>query len=164
MLYMKQVDTIPYIAENLLERINEARRIRREEPMSCRTLSQDLPRVRRAETEFLEKCSACYGSLLQIHDNTKGNGNEVSQDVHDRVQELRKEHLERRMDFEVTVLRRGSFLNGEEMGELGRAYMGRCYGGMRDQKGLIFLCPAQILMSYISNLRIKPPEEPPQGI
>jgi len=161
---MGTVDTTPYIAEGLLQVINEVRGIRGEEPIDSGEFSEELPRVRRAETLLLERCAACYETLSQIHNLTRGNGLKVSSEVYEQAHKLMDEHLRRRRDFEEAVLRKGSFLNGDEMGELGRAYMGRCYGGMRDQKGLLFLCPNTILTSYVNTLKVKPEEGAPQDI
>ena len=124
--------------------------------------SDKIGEARRIESELLRACKACYESLYRFRRLMGRNGIEVEPDVIERIRELGREHLGRKGVFQETLLTR---CNGGSMQlELGKAYMDRCTGGMRGPDGVLFVCSQQTVGYYLADVRVKPPEEPPQSI
>ena len=116
----------------------------------------------RTEAALLRACKDCYASIERLRRVMGRNGMDVGPEVMDRIRELGREHLNRKERFQETLLTRCH--GGPMQLELGKTYMHRCMGGMRDPDGILFVCGQQTVSYYLKDVRVKPPEEPPQSI
>lgn len=98
------------------------------------------------ETELLDRCGSCYREIKRIFKVMRLCGDSVpAKDLVELI-EAKQEHLRKRAGFEGLLLSKCGFENGNEYGNLGREYMGRCYGSTN------FHCCQEIAVGYVKQI------------
>lgn len=110
------------------------------------------------ETELLDRCSSCYAQIKGMFRIMKTHNNSVPSGALVELIDAKQKHLKHRAGFEGLLLNQCTFNVDMEHGELGRKYMGRCYGSM------MFHCSQEIAIGYVDRLNELIQIEAPQNI
>ena len=105
-----------------------------------------IDKLEELEAELLDRCSSCYAHIKRMFKVMKTHNNSVPSGALVELIGAKQEHLKKRAGFEGLLLSQCTFGRGQEYGELGRMYLGRCHGSMK------FHCSQEIAVGYVDGL------------